>query len=472
MPPRRAHSPHRPGAGRGAVLRAGLLAADVTAATVASAVPALLADLSVVNALIVTFALALVWPALLFAFGLYAADELPAWATGVRQSGRLLVAGLVASWLLTGLVLLLGVGHSAPIALATRIAIVFLTAAGRALARTYAHRAEPLRQRALIVGSGVVAGQLAARLRAHGELGVDPVGLVDDDVSQFDSSGLPTMGRIDELADVIPRHEIDRVIISFSRNSHHDLLHCIRTCRDSGVAVDVVPRLFEFLDGAQPVNTMRGLPLMSLGAPRLSRSAEVAKRALDIVVSTIVLALLLPLLAMIAVAIKLDSRGPVLFRQWRAGVGGKPFLVMKFRTMRADAEARKPELAAENDVHDGVMFKIWRDPRTTRLGRRLRRLSLEELPQFLKVLRGEMSLVGPRPLVFEEASALAESWQGRRLDLKPGLTGLWQVAGRNHVSFQDMLKLDYQYVAGWSLARDVEILLATIPAVLSRRGAY
>jgi exopolysaccharide biosynthesis polyprenyl glycosylphosphotransferase len=465
------HAP-RLGKRRGAVLRSGLLVADLAAAAIAAIVPPLVADMSVAAAAAITLALVAAWPALTYAFGLYAADELSAWASGIRQAARLMVAALVATWPLAGAMLLLGVPDPASAALAS-CAVLALSSAGlRATARTLAHRADPLRQRALIVGSGTVAGQLVKRLRAHDELGVEPVGLVDDEVSELDTSGLPTLGRIEDLGNVIPSQDIDRVIISFSRASHSDLLSCIRTCRDEGVAVDVVPRLFEFLDGAHPVETMRGLPLLSLDAPRLSGAARVAKRTLDIVVSAIALVLLLPMLLMIALAIKLDSRGPVLFRQWRAGVGGKPFRLFKFRTMRTDAEARKPELAQENDIRDGVMFKIWRDPRTTRLGRRLRRLSLDELPQLINVLRGDMSLVGPRPLVFEEAEALAETWHERRLDLKPGITGLWQVAGRNHVPFQDMLKLDYQYVAGWTLARDLELLLATIPAVLSRRGAY
>ncbi|HKR98289.1 MAG TPA: exopolysaccharide biosynthesis polyprenyl glycosylphosphotransferase [Candidatus Dormibacteraeota bacterium] len=454
------------------MLRSGLLVADVAAAAIAVVVPPLLTHVSVPEAAALTVGVTLAWPALTYAFGLYAADELSAWASGIRQAARLIVAGLVASWPLAGAMLLLGVPGAAWSAVAMSAVLVLASALFRAVARTLAHRAEPLRQRALIVGSGTVAGQLVKRLRAHDELGVEPVGLVDDEVSELDTSGLPRLGRIEDLGEVIPSQDIDRVIISFTRASHSDLLRCIRICRDEGVAVDVVPRLFEFLDGAHPVETMRGLPLLSLDAPRLSGAARVAKRTLDIVVSSVVLVLLMPMLLMIAAAIKLDSRGPVLFRQWRAGVGGKPFRLLKFRTMRTDAEARKPELAHENDIRDGVMFKIWRDPRTTRLGRRLRRLSLDELPQLINVLRGDMSLVGPRPLVFEEAEALAETWHSRRLDLKPGITGLWQVAGRNHVPFQEMLKLDYQYVAGWTLARDIELMLATIPAVLSRRGAY
>jgi len=174
----------------------------------------------------------------------------------------------------------------------------------------------------------------------------------------------------------------------------------------------------------------------------------------------------------IAAAIKLESRGPVFFRQVRAGRGGNVFRVFKFRSMYADAEQRKVELHAVNDVSDGVMFKMHRDPRVTRTGRVLRRLSLDEVPQLFNVLRGEMSLVGPRPLILPESQALEEDWHERRLDLRPGLTGPWQVSGRSDIPFQEMVRFDYQYVAGWSLARDIEILLATIPAVLSGRGAY
>jgi lipopolysaccharide/colanic/teichoic acid biosynthesis glycosyltransferase len=162
----------------------------------------------------------------------------------------------------------------------------------------------------------------------------------------------------------------------------------------------------------------------------------------------------------------------VFFRQTRAGRGGEPFGMLKFRTMYADAEQRKPDLLAANEIREGVMFKIRCDPRVTTLGRILRRLSLDEMPQLLNVLRAEMSLVGPRPLVLPEVQALGEAWQTRRLDLRPGMTGAWQVGGRSNLSFREMVRLDYQYVAGWTLARDIEILAATVPAVLSGRGAW
>jgi exopolysaccharide biosynthesis polyprenyl glycosylphosphotransferase len=382
------------------------------------------------------------------------------------------VAALLVSWPLAGLLHVLGIDHAAGIALGASGGAALGSIVLRAIMRAIAHRAPPLRQRALIVGSGRVAAQVVSRLRTQDAIGVEAVGIADDEPVSLVTVNVPRLGTIDDLPDLIERESLDRVIISFTRAPHDRLLGVIRTCREHGVAVDVVPRLFEFLEGATPVDTIRGLPLHSLDAPVLSPRAKAAKRALDIVVSSAALVVLFPLFVWIAIAIKLGSPGPVLFRQRRAGRDGRAFEVLKFRTMRCDAEELKHDLLSNNDVHDGVMFKLWRDPRVTPIGRRLRRLSLDELPQLVNVLRGDMSLVGPRPLVFEEADSMAESWQARRLALKPGMTGPWQVGGRNHVAFQDMLRLDYQYVTGWSLARDIEILMATIPAVLSRRGAY
>ncbi len=182
--------------------------------------------------------------------------------------------------------------------------------------------------------------------------------------------------------------------------------------------------------------------------------------------------MLAPLFAALAVAIKIESPGPVFFRQRRSGRNRRTIEVLKFRSMYRDADQRKLEYAKDNDLDDGVMFKIKDDPRITRVGAILRTLSLDELPQLLNVLRGDMSLVGPRPLIYEETAAFEHDWHERRLDLRPGMTGLWQISGRSQIPFHEMVRFDYQYVAGWSLARDVEILLATVPAVLSRRGAY
>ena len=198
--------------------------------------------------------------------------------------------------------------------------------------------------------------------------------------------------------------------------------------------------------------------------PTFSRLSKASKRGLDIAGASVGLLLLSPLLALIAVAIKLDSRGLVFFTQQRSGRGGRFFKLYKFRSMKIDSTVLVRD--------DGAIVKAPDDDRITRVGRLIRRFSLDEAPQLLNVLRGDMSLVGPRPLVLAEHAALSEAWQSRRADLRPGLTGPWQVSGRSHIPFQDMIKFDYQYVAGWSLARDIEILLATLPAVISGRGAY
>ena len=301
------------------------------------------------------------------------------------------------------------------------------------------------------------------RLGSHRELGLDPFGYIDDDVHESGELGIPRLGVLDSLADLITFGRVDRVIIAFTRAGHEDLLRCIRICRDTGVDVDVVPRLFEFLYGAR-TEQIAGMPLLSLQQPTFSRLSSVSKRALDLVGATAAIVALAPLLLAVAVAIRLDSRGPVLFVQQRSGRGGRFFKLYKFRSMRTGSTV------AVRD--DGAIVKRPDDERITRVGRFIRRFSLDEAPQLFNVLKGDMSLVGPRPLVVEEQKALDQQWQARRADLRPGLTGPWQVSGRSYIPFQDMIKFDYQYVAGWSLARDVEILLATLPAVLSGRGAY
>jgi exopolysaccharide biosynthesis polyprenyl glycosylphosphotransferase len=408
------------------------------------------------------------WPATCFVCGLYSVEDLRSWATGATEASQLAFAALALSWPLYAVsVIVVAPPQPALAAFLACLATVTVGATARGLARAHAHRSEPLRQRTVIVGSGVVAGQVVDRLRAHPEFGLVPVGIVDDDVYQHGNPDLPTLGRLDQLTEVLDRTLVDRVIIAFSRAGHNQLLSIVRTCRDRRVAVDVVPRLFEFLGGARVLDEVGGMPLLSIGVQPLSRSSRATKRALDIAVSACALVLLAPLLAAIALAVKLDARGPVLFRQPRPGRDGKPFQLLKFRSMHPPAEGE------EHAPRPGQpLAKDGADARVTRVGAALRRFSLDELPQFVNVLKADMSLVGPRPLVMSEAPALGETWHERRLDLRPGMTGLWQVSGRSNMPFHDRLRLDYQYVVGWSLARDVEILLATLPAVLSGRGAY
>jgi exopolysaccharide biosynthesis polyprenyl glycosylphosphotransferase len=465
-------APRSRGAGRWRVLRRLLASADLAAAALGGVIATAVAGLAAPQALAFAALTTIGWFVIAFVSNLYGAEDLRSWASGVQELPRTLLAALVLSWPLYGAARLLDAPHPLLGALLACLLTALLSPLARAGARAYTHRREPLKQRCIIVGSGQVAGQLVDRLKSQSQFGLVPFGIVDDEIHDIGSPELPTLGRLSDLEEILRVHQVDRVIIAFSRASHEQLLRAIRACRDRRVAVDVVPRLFEFLDGARALDQVGGLPLLSIGAPRLTRSARVAKRALDVLAASAALTALAPLLALVALAIKLESRGPVFFRQQRAGRGGRPFEVFKFRSMYRDADARKAEFGARNDNDDGVMFKIHDDPRVTRVGRVLRRYSLDELPQLWNVLRGEMSLVGPRPLILEESAALAERWHQRRLDLRPGLTGPWQVSGRSDIPFQDMVRFDYQYVAGWSLARDLEILLATVPAVVAARGAY
>ena len=453
-------------------LRGLLVRADVTAGLLTGCVVALTAGAEGLEVPLLIAAMGVFLPVMSASTGLYAVDDLRRWASGITEAPTLVLISSAVSWPVFFVLDSMSAAHPIAGALSAGLGLAAIASIARALARVQAHRRPELRDRTLVVGSGHVAQRLVRRVMQHDELGLIPVGFVDDDAHSSGAFGLPNLGGLRDLGELLRVHRIDRVMIAFSRAGHEELLACIRTCRDQGVSVDVVPRLFELLDGARKVDQVGGMPLLSLDTPSLSRGSRAAKRALDVAAAGLGLLMLSPLLAFIAALIKLGSPGPVFFRQERMGCRGNVFQLLKFRSMVVGADAGKAQLLEENDVSDGVMFKIHTDPRVTRIGRVLRRLSFDELPQLLNVVRGEMSLVGPRPLVLPEAQALTAGWQTRRVDLRPGLTGPWQVAGRSDIPFDEMISFDYLYVSGWSLARDIEILFATVPAVLSGRGAY
>ena len=464
--------PQTKGRNRGSILARMLLCGDVLAAATAAMLGGWIVGLGPLELAILMSGATVAWPLTAFALGLYNGGTLRFWVSGVSEVPQALTAIVLFSWPLFMLATVSGASEPGFAAVWTVLLTALLSPLARASVRAKLHREAPLHQRAVIVGSGVVAGQLVEKMRTHEQYGILPIGLVDDAPHEVGTPDLPRLGNLGHLKEVIHEYGIDRVVIAFSQTGHEGLLHCIRVCRDQGVAVDVVPRLFEFLDGVRSLDQLGGLPLLSIGTANLNRSSTVAKRGLDFALSAFLILMLIPVIAVVAVAIKVESRGPVFFRQPRVGRGREVFGVFKFRSMYADAEDRKHEIIELNEADDGVMFKIRSDPRITRVGRVLRRLSLDELPQLFNVLVGDMSLVGPRPLIPSETDALNSEWQVRRLDLRPGMTGPWQIQGRSETPFHEMVRLDYQYVAGWSLARDVEILLATIPAVLSGRGAY
>jgi exopolysaccharide biosynthesis polyprenyl glycosylphosphotransferase len=457
---------------RGAVMARMLFFGDSLAACSAAAIAVSVLGLDPWGSLIYAACVTALWPLAAFSIGLYRSDQLATWASSVTEVPRAFVAILLITWPLFGIASGLPLEDVVTLTFLTVVGIAAFAPIARTFVRAGLHRAPDLRQRTLILGSGMVAGEVVTKLRNNTQFGLVPIGIVDDEVHHPGTPDLPWLGRFDDLREIIEVQGADRVIIAFTQASHEQLLESIRACRDAGVAIDVVPRLFEFLDGVRALHQVGGLPLLSIGAQNLTSSSVAAKRALDVFGSLALLTLFGPLMIATAIAIKLESRGPVFFRQPRAGRGHSSFKLIKFRSMYVDAEERKHEIGELNEASDGVMFKIRRDPRVTSVGRVIRRFSIDELPQLFNVLRGEMSLVGPRPLIFPETAALDENWHLRRLELRPGLTGPWQVYGRSQSPFQEMVRFDYQYVAGWSLARDIELLLATLPAVISGRGAY
>jgi exopolysaccharide biosynthesis polyprenyl glycosylphosphotransferase len=342
------------------------------------------------------------------------------------------------------------------------------TPAARGLARAFVRgRFSP--ERILVIGSGSVADLVCRKLAGHDQYGIELVGYVDESWTDREPAvDLPHLGEVDAFDAVARQHDVERVVVAFSSLSHERLLDVISTAKRLKLKISIVPRLFEAMGHAVEIDSVQGMTLMGLRGLTRTRSSLLLKRTIDVCGAGLGLLVLAPLLAVVAIAVKLTSPGPVLFAQRRIGRDNTPFRMLKFRTMYEDADRLKAELAHLNEVAE-PMFKIERDPRVTPLGRFLRRTSIDELPQLWNVLCGEMSLVGPRPLVPSE-DAHVIGWHRDRLDLTPGLTGPWQVMGRTSIPFHEMIKLDYLYVAEWSLWNDVKLLLRTAPVVLGAKG--
>jgi exopolysaccharide biosynthesis polyprenyl glycosylphosphotransferase len=409
-------------------------------------------------------------------YGLYDRDARNADHSTVDELPSIFHFVTVAVWLFFALSWTTGLTDPNQIKLATfwLLAITGITSF-RVVARVVARRQPAYIQNAIIIGAGDVGQLMARKLLNHAEYGINPVGFVDSRPKErHDGLGdLALLGTLDDVPELVRRLDIERVIIAFSNESHTEMLHLVRSLKDLEVQVDIVPRLYEIVGPRLNFTSVEGIPIVSIPALRLPRSSRLLKRMLDFTVALFTLIVMAPLFVLIALLIKLDSRGPILFSQERMGSRGAKFRIYKFRTMVQDADAKKASLShlSKHANGDSRMFKIREDPRVTRVGRLLRRLSLDELPQLLNVLNGEMSLVGPRPLVLVE-DEFVESWARRRLDLRPGITGAWQVLGRTDIPFEEMVKLDYLYVTNWTLAGDLRILARTIPAVFRSQDAY
>jgi len=329
-------------------------------------------------------------------------------------------------------------------------------------------RAAGYQRRAVIVGRGKHVGDVAHALADAPHSPIEVVGYLSP--QPLPANGVEPLGTLVDLQRVLAEGRVDEVIIADPDFPKDDAVELIDQCHQRGVRVRLAPSTMEILIHRAEFIPGQSVPLFELGPPVFEGVDFALKRTFDIVGATILLVLLSPLLIAITLAVRLTSRGPILFHSIRRGIGQRPFACLKFRTMHTDAEERQADLEDLNEA-SGALFKIRDDPRLTSIGRLLRRFSLDELPQLVNVLRGDMSLVGPRPLP-ERDYRMLQDWHRKRYLVLPGITGLWQVSGRSELDFDDLVHLDFIYLERWSLALDLTILLKTIPAVFSRRGAY
>jgi len=326
--------------------------------------------------------------------------------------------------------------------------------------------------RVLIVGAGEIGRTVIRTIVARPDLGYQIVGLVDDnpDRGNTDIGRVKGLGGLDKLAEIVDNAAVDQVIITLPWMYQRKIMGIVRECERKRVKARIVPDLFQMSLSQVDVDDLGGLPLIGVRETTIGGWQRALKRVMDTAIATVAGVLLLPLLGLVALAIKLDSSGPAVFRQLRVGKGRQQFWCYKFRSMHEGAENELERLQAYNEA-DGPLFKIRDDPRMTRVGRWLRRTSLDELPQLYNVLRGEMSLVGPRPHLHSEVAKF-EPWQMRRLDVAPGITGLQQVSGRSELPFDEQCLLDIYYIENWSPILDIKILLRTVPKMFTGHGAY
>ncbi|MFI5037830.1 MAG: sugar transferase [Solirubrobacterales bacterium] len=329
-------------------------------------------------------------------------------------------------------------------------------------------RAAGYRRRAVLVGTGKHIRDVAHALADAPHSPIEVVGFLSP--RALPANGLRALGSLGDLEEILRSERIDEVIIADPEFPQVDAVELVDQCHQRGVRVRLAPSTMEILIHRAEFVPGQSVPLFELGPPVFEGVDFALKRAFDVIGAMLLLVLLSPLLLAIVIAVRVSSRGPIVFRSTRRGIGQRPFQCLKFRTMHTDAEEDQAELEELNEA-SGALFKIRDDPRLTRVGGLLRRFSMDELPQLVNVLRGEMSLVGPRPLPQRDYEML-EDWHRKRYLVLPGITGLWQVSGRSELDFDDLVHLDFIYLERWSLALDLTIILKTIPAVVSRRGAY
>lgn len=416
---------------------------------------------------------AIVWLAVLWIEGLYNLDRLAWDFVQTSMIARALALGLIAVILLTFALRLPGLSRGW--IMLNWFGSVLSVSLGRwTLQRwmTRRHRRGSMLHRTLVVGTNAEAQRLVEALRASDIHGLVPVGyLLEDGLDlQSDALDLPVMGGAEDVLRVANSERIDAVIVASSAFQHDEIARMIADLRCAPVRTHISSGLFEVLTSRVSVHEIAGVPLISVSRIGFTPGRRALKRAFDILGAGAIVLIGLPLWVLVALGIKLSSRGPVLYRQRRVGMDGRLFDMYKFRSMIDGADRMRDGLVEANEA-DGPIFKMRQDPRITPFGRFIRRFSIDEFPQLINVLRGEMSLVGPRPPLPIETEEY-DGYHWRRLEVPPGMTGLWQVSGRSELSFDEMVRLDLFYIENWSVGFDISLLARTIPAVLTARGAY
>ena len=423
---------------------------------------------------ILGFALLLSWYAAFAAQGLYVSHRLSSMAEELKEittavmisSGALLVAAQLGNWPTINAITV------AEFSLLTFTLIACVRFALRLNLRRLRARGHNVKS-LLLVGGGARGRRFAAQLKRRQDLGYKLIGYVDTDLAFAgdELAGAPWLGQIADLPRIVANEVIDEVAIALPIKSHYTHIEtAVALLEEQGITTHLLSDLFPQKLARSHPSDFNGLPIVTLDStPRFSWRTE-AKRIIDLAGAALLLLFTAPILLLAAIAIKLDSAGPVFFVQERVGLNKRRFRMIKFRTMSADAESRMKEIEHLNEK-TGPIFKIRNDPRVTPVGRWLRKTSVDELPQLINVLLGDMSIVGPRPLSLRDALRMELAWQKRRFSVKPGLTCLWQVSGRSNLSFEQWMQLDLEYIDRWSLGLDASILLRTIPAIVLARGA-
>lgn len=400
--------------------------------------------------------------------GLYDRDEALLRKSTLDEAPHLFqvaTAGTLAMWLAGGL--LVGTSFGRGNALLLFLLLAALLPCGRVSARAIALAAAPV-ERCLFIGDTASAKTVGSKLRDDLRLKVALVAAIGPAEASAWSTDAASAPRLREISEFVRALDLQRAIVALDSVEPSEVLDLLCTLQAVGMKVSVLPRLLEAVGSSVEFDDLHGMTLMGVRRFALRPSSTRAKRAFDLVATSVGLLAVAPLMIVIALTIKLDARGPILFRQRRVGRNGEHFELFKFRTMVPDAEQLKESLRDRNEAQEGL-FKIVDDPRVTRVGKLLRKTSLDELPQLFNVVRGEMSLVGPRPLVLDEDRNVT-GWYRRRLELMPGITGPWQILGPARVPLREMGAIDYLYVANWSLWGDLKILVRTIGHVLMGRG--